>query len=150
MSSSSIMRVIPRSLHLVEHVGKRRLQLERLLDLFGGDKGVLPVFQEARALVFAKELADGGQVRLPVLQPSLELEECRRYARLGEEGHRILEVLVEIGVEDALVHEVETRADVEEDPAEIVKSQRSEDRRIGFYRVLDRLPVIADRLLPAG
>ena len=57
MSSNSSMSLASvDSLHLVEHVGEGRLELERLLDLVGADVRILAVFQEARALVLANEL----------------------------------------------------------------------------------------------
>src|SRR5262249_3441938 len=73
MSSSSSIKLSPdRSLHLVERFGERCLQLERLLDLIGGDIGIFAVFQETRTLVFPEKLDDGVRVGLPVLRPSLE------------------------------------------------------------------------------
>src|SRR5262252_978584 len=119
MSSSSSMRSSPgckasgeaaASLHLVEHLGERPLELERLLDLFRADVRVLTVFEEARPLVLVEELRDREHVRLPVLGPAFEVGEDRVDARRVEDLEGVLDVLVEVGVEDALVHEVETRA----------------------------------------
>ena len=50
------------SLHLVEHVGERRFQPQRLLDLVGRDVRVLAVLQEAGVLMLADELDEGFRV----------------------------------------------------------------------------------------
>ena len=68
-----------------------------------------------------------GQVRLPVLRPTFEVDEHRGDAGLDEQRHRVLEIFVEIGVEDALIHEVHARADIEQHPAEVVQLQRRQD-----------------------
>src|SRR5262249_52742227 len=60
------------------------------------------------------------------------------------------EVLVEIRVEDALVHEVKSRAYVEKHPPQIVQSQRRENGGVTLHRVFDRLAIGADRVLTAG
>ena len=68
---------------------------------------------------------------------------------LREERDRVLGVLVEIGVEDALIHEVGVPADVEEHPAQVVQLEYREG--IGQPRdgILDVLAVLADGLLRA-
>src|SRR5262245_44750273 len=114
MSSSSSMTSSPgcvaagraaASLHLVEHRGERLLELERLFDLFGRDVRVLAVLEEARTLVLVEEFGDRRDVGLPILGPALEVREHRIDTAQVEEREGVLDVLVEIGVEDALVHE---------------------------------------------
>src|SRR5687767_11903432 len=102
-SSSSTMRSSGRLLHQVEHAGERRLQLQRLLDLVGTHIRVFPVFKEARTVVLANELDERLRVRLPVLGEPLKVGEDGGEAAFGEQGHGILGVLVEVGVEDALI-----------------------------------------------
>src|SRR5438874_12139542 len=127
MSSSSSMRSAPRSLlHLVEHAGESRLQPQGLLDLVGTHIGVLAVFQEARALVVAHELDERSGVRLPVLREPFEVLKDRLEASLREDAYGFFGVLIEFGVEDAMVHEVGVLADVEEDPSQVVQLQHSE------------------------
>src|ERR1700758_1254010 len=108
MSSSSSInaRVTRQSLHLIEHVRKRRLKPQRLLDLIGSHVRIFPVLQEAWALVVADELNESVRVLLPVLRKTLEVGEHRRDTGLAEQPHRVLGVLVEVGVEDALVLEM--------------------------------------------
>ena len=89
------------SLHLVEHVRKRRLELQCLLDLVGAHVGVLAVFKEARALMLADELDERRGVRLPVLRKALQIFEDGAETRCRKNCDRILGVLVEVGVEDA-------------------------------------------------
>src|SRR4051812_23100349 len=93
-------------LHLVEHARKRRLQLQSLFDLVGGDIGIFAIFQEAGALMIAHEFDEGGRVGLPVLWKSLKVLKDRLDAQRAKQGDGVLGVLVEIGVEDALIHEV--------------------------------------------
>ena len=67
-----------------------------------------------------------------------------------EKRYGILDIFVEIGVEDALIHEVQTRADIEQDPTEIVKPQRREHGRVALHSLFNRLAVLADRVFPSG
>src|SRR5437868_4243310 len=60
-----------RSLHLIEHVGERRLEPEGLLDLIRAHVGILPVFQEAGAMVLADEFDERRGVRLPILRETV-------------------------------------------------------------------------------
>src|SRR3954451_23579250 len=94
------------SLHLVKHVGECNLQRQRLLDLLGADKRILAVFQETRTLVFSHELDESRRIRLPVFGKALEVFKDGADAQLGEQGNRILGVLIEVGVEDTLIHEI--------------------------------------------
>src|SRR5437762_3604512 len=136
------------SLHLIEHVRESRLELERFLDLVGAYVRVFAVFEEARALVLTEERDDCRHVRLPVLRPSFEVYENRGDAGLDEESHGILEVFVEIGVEDALILEVQPLADVEQHPAQVVEPQWRQDVGVALHRLLNILSVLAHRLLP--
>ena len=94
--------------------------------------------------MLADELDERRRVRLPVLGKPFELLEDRIDARSLEQLNGVLGVLVEIGVEDALVHEVRVRADVEEHPAQVMELQRRERVRARGDGVLDALPVGAD------
>ena len=98
----------------------------------------------------AEEFDDCVEVRLPVLRPPFKVCEHRGDAGFDEEGHCIFEVFIEVGVEDALIHEVKPRADVEQDPAEIMELERSENVRIALDRCLNALSILADCILPAG
>ena len=117
---------MPRSLHLVEHVREGGLELQRLLDLVGTHIRILTVFQEARALMLANELDECGSIRFPVRRKALKIFEDRIDAISPEEGHGILGVLVEISVEDSLVHKVGFPVDWEEHPAQIVELEHGE------------------------
>ena len=54
----------------------------------------------------------------------------RVHAVLGEESDGIVRVLVEIRVENALIHEVFIIADVEKNPFQVVQLQWSQEQRI--------------------
>src|SRR3954447_22897473 len=149
-SSSSTALPPDRSLHLVEHAGESRLQPQGLLDLVGTHIGVLAVFQEAGALVVAHELDERSGVRLPVLREPFKVLKDRPEAGPREDAYGVFGVLVEVGVEDALVHEVGVLADVEEHPAQVVELQHGEEvRRLG-HPLLDPLGVRIEILLGAG
>src|SRR6478609_4938447 len=122
-SSSSIAAACP-LLHLVEHVREGRLQPQRLLDLVSGHVRVLAVLQEARNLVITYEFDERLRVLLPILGKPLELGEDGRDASRTEQLDGVLGVLVEVGVEDAHVLEVQTRSDVEEIPPQVVQLER--------------------------
>ena len=64
--------------------------------------------------------------------------------------HGVLGVLIEVGVEDALIHEVGFRTDVEEHPAQVVQLEHLERVGQAGDGLLDLLPVRADGLLRAG
>jgi hypothetical protein len=84
------------------------------------------------------------RVRLPVRREAFELlENCIDTRRL-EQLNRVLGVLVEIGIENALVHEVFLVTDVKEHPSQVMELQRCERVRARGDCVLDALPVGAD------
>lgn len=62
--------------------------------------------------MFAEEPDNGGYVRLPVLGPAFEIGEDGRDTRFDEQSDCVFEIFVEVGIEDALVHEVKTGADI--------------------------------------
>ena len=87
---------------------------------------------------------NAGSVRLPVLREPLEVFKDRLEPGLGEDGDGILGVLVEVGVEDALIHEVGVAFDVEEHPAQVVQLEHGEAvGRLG-HRLLDPLGILAE------
>src|SRR5262245_9863704 len=108
-----------RSLELIENFREGVLDPQRLLDLVSRDVRILAVFDEARALVCPDEPDEGVRVRLPVRREAFEVLEHRIDPCLTEERNRVLGVLVEVGVEDALVHE--SRVVVEKHPPQVVQ-----------------------------
>ena len=96
-----------------------------VLDLVGTHIGIFPVFEEARALVLADELDECRSIGLPVCRKAFEVFEDGLEPGRPEQVHGILGVLVEVGVEDALVHE--PRVVVEEGPLQEVDLQGRED-----------------------
>src|SRR3954454_16383108 len=148
-SFSSMARPAAASLHLVEHVRKVRLDLERFLDFVGAHVGILAVFQEAWALVLANELDEGRSIRLPVRRKALEVLEDGVDAVLRKERHSILGVFVKIGVEDALIHEIGLPFDREENPAQVVQLKHGEAVRLLRYGLLDVSGVLVEYIFPA-
>ena len=79
--------------------------------------------------MFPEKLVPRGHIALPVLGEPLEIYERRRDASRSEERHGVLEVLVEVGVEDALIHEVRVPFDFEQQPAQVVQFERRKNLR---------------------
>src|SRR6185312_7304004 len=67
---------------------------------------------------------------------------------LAEEDDGVFGVFVEVGVEDALVHEA--RIVVEEQPAQVMQLERRENVRITLQRLLETAPILAHGLRSAG
>src|ERR1700733_1528725 len=137
----------PRLLHQIEHAGKRFLELQCLLDLVCGDIGILSVFKKTRALVFTNKLNECGCICLPIFRKPLEILKDSIEAVLGEQRYCILCVLIEIRVEDSLVHEIRIFSDVEQNPSQIVKFEHIKSLRQPCDSLLDGLAVFADDFL---
>src|SRR3954471_21631412 len=121
---------ISSSLHLVKHVGECGLQRQRLLDLVGADKRILAVFQETRALVLANEFDESRRIRLPVFGKTLKVFKNGADAELCEQRHCILGVLIEVGVEDTLIHEVGFTLDRKQNPPQVVELEHGQTVRL--------------------
>src|SRR5262249_43174592 len=138
-----------RSLHLVERFRECLLQPERFFDLIGCHVRILSVFQEARALVIANKLNERRHVRLPVRWKSFEVLKDRVYTRFREQRDGIVSVLVEIGIEDALVHEERLLADIEQDPAQVMELQGGKNVGVALQGLFESFPILAEHFLSA-
>src|ERR1700727_1350026 len=96
--------------------------------------------------MLTNKLDEGVRILFPVLRESLEIGEHRSDPGLAEQRHRILGVLVEVGVEDALVLKMQPRTDIEQYPPQVVQPQRCEHVGTPGNRFLDLLSVGADDL----
>src|SRR3954471_2479899 len=132
-------------LHQVKHLGKLRFELQCLLNLVCCRVWILTVLQEARTLVFANKLDECWYVRLPVLGKPFEVLEHCVHSDLFKQGYCVLRVLVEVCIENSLVHEVRVLSNIEENPSQVVELKRG--KCIGHFRnrSLDGLAVGADR-----
>src|ERR1700722_8212632 len=119
--TSAPMALSRKSLHLVKHGRERGLEFERFFDLVGANERILAVFEETRALMLANEGHERGRIGLPIHRESLEIFEDSRNARGGEQRDSVLGVFVEVGVENALVHEVGFPIDGKHQPAQVVQ-----------------------------
>src|SRR3954463_11543330 len=99
--------------------------------------------------MLANELDEPLGALSPVLREPFKVLKGGRDAALAEQLDGILGVLVEVGVEDALVLEIQVLADVEKLPAQIMQLQRIQNPRIVLNRCLNSSPVFADRLFAA-
>src|SRR5262249_11540856 len=86
----------------------------------------------------------------PIFWKPLEVFKDRGDASFPKKRDGILGIFVEIGIEDALIHEVRLTFDVEEHPTEIVQPKYGESVGKASDRFFDGLPVCADRLLAPG
>ena len=124
---------------------------ERLLHFVCSDIRIFSVFQKAWPLVVAQEL--GSRPARFVFQsfgPAFQIHEYGCDAGLHEKRHGILEILVKVGIENALIHEVQAGADIEQDPAEVVKPSGASTCGDALHGFFDCLSVVANRLFPAG
>src|SRR5580704_3843671 len=138
------------SLHLVEDVGELSLDAQRFLDLVGAHKGVLAILEEAWALMVADEFDEGGSVGLPVLREAFKVFEDGVQTDVVKQADSVFGVLVEVGVKDALVHEVGLAFDGNENPAEIVEFEDGEIVGRCSDGVFDPLRVLVEDGLSAG
>src|SRR5271170_1941008 len=114
--SSTSSTIAPRLLHLIKHIGERRLQLEGLFDLVGAHIWVFSVFEKARTLMLADELDERGHVGFPILGESLKVFKHRIDSGRLEESHSVFGIFVEVGIKNALVHEIGLLVDIKENP----------------------------------
>src|SRR4029078_12272948 len=138
------------SLHLVEHVREGGLELECLLDLVGTHIGIFPIFEEARDLMLADKLDEFLRLGFPIFGEAFEVFEDSINAGGREESHSILGVLVEVCVEDPLIHEVGLPVDGKEDPSQVVQLEHGETLRLRRYGLLDVFGILIEHLLPTG
>src|SRR5947199_9719416 len=111
-------------LHQVKHFGELRFELQCLLNFFCCLVWILTVLQKARTLVFANELDECWYVRLPVLGKTFKVLENCVHSDLFKQGYCILGVLVEICIEDSLVHEVCVLSNIEDNTDQLVELKR--------------------------
>src|SRR6266513_1795680 len=134
-------------LHQVKHFGELRFELQTLLNFVCCCVGILTVFQKARTLVFAKEVDECWYVRFPVLGKAFKVFENCVHSDLFEQGYCVLGVLVEICIEDSLVHKVSVLSDVEENPSKVVQLESCKRIRHVLDRFLDGPAIGADSFL---
>src|SRR5271170_3645212 len=144
MSSNSSMSG---SLHLVQHVRECGLQRQRLLDLLGADKWILAVFQETRALVLANVLDESRRIRLPVFGKAFEVFKNGTDTESCEQRHGILGVLIEVGVEDTLIHKVGFAIHGKQYPPKVMELEHGQTVRLARHGLFDvSCVVVKDRL----
>src|SRR5688572_20886449 len=100
-------------------------------------------------MVLADEFDEGQWVRLPVLGKALQVFKNRGEARTGENRHGVFGVLVEVRVEDALIHEVGFALDWKQQPTEIVQLEHGENVRLTGDRLLDGAGMLVEGFLAA-
>src|SRR5215204_1271305 len=153
MSSNSSMaqrRLQYRLLHLIQHGRHGALYFHGFSDLISSRIRVLRVLKKTWALVIPEELVDRSHIPLPILGESFEICKYCRDAGRSEERHCVLDILVEVGVEDALIHEIRVAFDVEQDPAQVMQFERRKNERIVGYRFFDRIAVLANGRFAPG
>ena len=97
----------------------------------------------------ANKLDEGRDVRLPVSREALQILEHRIDAVLMKQGDGIFGIFIEIGVEDALVHEIGFVLDIEQDPTQTMKLKRRECVRIILDYLFENLSICPYRICRA-
>src|SRR5215203_6740350 len=94
------------------------------------------------------EFDESVGIGLPVHREAFEVFENGVNAEAHKERDCVFRVLVEVGVENPLVHKVQSRTDVEQHPAKIMKLERSEKVGKSRDRSLDRISIFANGCFP--
>ena len=74
--------------------------------------------------MFAHELDECLRVFLPILWKAFKIREHRCDAGRAEQSDRVLGVLIEVGVEDALILKVQAGPHIEQHPPQVMQPQR--------------------------
>ncbi len=101
-------------------------------------------------LVLPHEPDERLRVGRPVFGEALEVFKGRAHSQTAEDRDRVFCVLVEIRVEDALVHKVGHTIDGKEDPTKIVKFEGRQTIRHCSHCFLERLGIFVQSWLAAG
>src|SRR5438552_1205135 len=110
---------------------------------------MLAVFEEARTLVVAEKLDDGFWIGRVVLRPALQGFKSCLDSRPSEQERGIFAIFIEIGIEDALVHQVLLALDGEDHPPQIVRLEYAENGRIICDGFLHDLGILVQVLFPS-
>src|SRR5215813_7478086 len=94
--------------------------------------------------MFPDKLNERIRIGLPVHRKPFEVFKDSAHAKAQEQGHCVFSVFVEVSVEDSLIHEVQSVADVEQHPTKIMKLQRRKAVRVGCYCAFNSLSVCPD------
>src|SRR5678816_3162077 len=90
------------------------------------------------------------RIGLPIHWESFEVFEHCSYTCSAEKGDGIFCVLIEVCIEDALIHEVGFAVDRKEHPAQVVQLEWSEDVGLSGHGLFDVLRVFVKDGLAAG
>ena len=99
--------------------------------------------------MIAGKLDEGGGIGLPVHRKTLEILEHRPQAGGAEYFHRVFGIFIEVGVENALIHEIGVPLDGEEHPAQVMQLQDGQGVGLRGDRFLDGFGVFIEDVFPA-
>src|SRR5262249_25919152 len=108
-------------LHQIEHIAERFFKFQCFLDLVGRDIWIFAILEKTMALMFPEKFVNGWRICFPVFRKSLEVFKNSVNPRFLENRYRVLYVLVKICIENALIHEMQSRAEVEHYPPQVVE-----------------------------
>src|SRR5262249_30033329 len=118
---STVLMPSPPLLHQVEHIAERFSEFQRFLDFVGRDIWIFAILEKAMALMFPEKFVNSWRICFPVFRESFKVFKNSVNPRFLENRYRVLYVLVKICIENALIHEMQSRADVEHYPAQVVQ-----------------------------
>src|SRR5262245_11730148 len=110
---------------------------------------MLTVFEKTRPVVCAEELDDRLGIRRIVLRPALESLKGRLDARLAEYEGSIFAVLVEVRIENALIHHVFLTIDLKDQPSQVMRLKHLEKVGVGCDSFLDNFGVVVEVFFPS-
>src|SRR5688572_25737730 len=90
------------------------------------------------------------RVSLPIFRKPFEIFEYSLYSDSGEERDCVLSVLVEVGIENALVHEVSLAIDREKHPTQVMQFEWGETVGHRSHCVLNVLRILVKDGFAAG
>ena len=100
--------------------------------------------------MLAADWIDAGALLFQSAGESFKVFEDEYSPQSSENRHRILGVFVEVGIEDALIHEIGLAFDREEQPAEIVQLEYGENVGLSGHGLLDSASIFVEDFFPAG
>ena len=93
-------------------------------------------------MMIADELDECRGVRFPIFREAFQILENSTQTSWRKDGHRILGIFVEVGVENPHVLEINIAFDFEEIPSEVMQLQHGKNVRLTCHGLLEGLGVL--------
>src|SRR2546429_2207597 len=100
-------------------------------------------------VMVAHKLYERRRICFPIHREALQILERGVDPHTGEQRNGIFGVLVEVSVEEPLVHEIRFAADVKENPSQVMQLEGCKSRGTFCDRILNFLSILTDYLFSA-